>query len=65
MDEAGHTSEISPSQPDQPPAFVLVGMSVPLVKAKELTWEFLQLKKVRLTDSSVCRALGLNRSYPF
>lgn len=45
MDESGHTSEISPAQPDQPPVFVLVGVSVPLARAKELTWGFLQLKK--------------------
>lgn len=45
VDEAGDAAAYGPAIPDAPPAFVLVGMTVPQPSAKDLTWGFLQLKK--------------------
>lgn len=45
VDEAGDAAAYGPAMPDAPPAFVLVGMTVPQPSAKDLTWGFLQLKK--------------------
>lgn len=45
VDEAGHTSPIDTEHADQPPLFALIGITVPLSTSKNLTWDFLQMKK--------------------
>lgn len=45
IDESGDASLCDVSQPDSPPVFVLAALIVPSSRLKNLTWDYLQLKK--------------------
>jgi hypothetical protein len=45
VDESGDAESLRSDRPDSTPVFVLVGMTVPKVHAKNLAWDYLQLKK--------------------
>ena len=45
IDEAGDDTTYTPSTPDQPPVFALVGISIPSSQHTRLIWNFLRVKK--------------------
>ncbi len=45
IDEAGDDTTYTPSTPDQPPVFALVGISIPSSQHTRLIWNFLRAKK--------------------
>ncbi|MEU9320675.1 DUF3800 domain-containing protein [Streptomyces sp. NPDC048295] len=45
IDEAGNGQTLDPAKPDAPPVLVIGGFSVPRSQVKDLTWEFLNVKK--------------------
>ena len=45
IDEAGNGQTLEPARPDAPPVLVVGGFTVPRAQVKDLTWDFLNVKK--------------------
>ncbi|WP_203182667.1 DUF3800 domain-containing protein [Streptomyces pratensis] len=45
IDEAGNGQTLDPAKPDAPPVLVIGGFTVPRSQVKDLTWDFLNVKK--------------------
>ncbi|MGW0790918.1 DUF3800 domain-containing protein [Streptomyces sp. NPDC002911] len=45
IDEAGNGQTLDPAKPDAPPVLVIGGFTVPCSQVRDLTWDFLNVKK--------------------
>lgn len=45
IDEAGNGQTLDPARPDAPPVLVVGGFTAPRSQVKDLTWDFLEVKK--------------------